>query len=395
MILVDALFWLLYGYLAVSVVYILLFAFFGRIIPSRKIPSATAFTRFAVFIPTYKADEVIYESATDALNQDYPKDKFEVIAICDKVQPETIEKLRQHPLTVLPVSFDQSTKSKSLNAAFNALDASKFDHVVILDVDNHMAPDFLRKINDCLQYSKAKAVQGHRVAKNLDTELAILDAISEEVNNHIFRKGHRALGLSSALIGSAMAFDYAFMKEVMAGVKAVGGFDKELEMKLLKDRYVIEYVPDALCYDEKVQKTDAFQNQRRRWLSAQWVYVSQNLLPGIKHFLLSGNVDYFDKVFQNMLLPRVMLLGLCGLLFGLSLFLPLPPSPQHWQSIFGLLVFTFLLSVPASFYNLNTLKASMLLPKTFLLIFKTLFKLKGANKTFIHTPHSTTPKKDA
>jgi hypothetical protein len=29
---------------------------------------------------------------------------------------------------------------------------------------------------------------------------AILDAISEEINNNIFRKGHRVLGLSSAII---------------------------------------------------------------------------------------------------------------------------------------------------------------------------------------------------
>jgi hypothetical protein len=50
------------------------------------------------------------------------------------------------------------------------------------------------------------AVQGHRTAKNTNNSWAILDAISEEINNNIFRKGHRVLGLSSAIIGSGMAF---------------------------------------------------------------------------------------------------------------------------------------------------------------------------------------------
>jgi hypothetical protein len=56
-------------------------------------------------------------------------------------------------------------------------------------------------------------IQGHRVAKNTNTSVAVLDAISEEINNHIFRKGHCAAGVSSALIGSAMALEYTFLRK--------------------------------------------------------------------------------------------------------------------------------------------------------------------------------------
>jgi hypothetical protein len=38
-------------------------------------------------------------------------------------------------------------------------------------------------------------VQGHRAAKNTK-DFAMLDAISEEINN-IYSKGHRAIGMSS------------------------------------------------------------------------------------------------------------------------------------------------------------------------------------------------------
>lgn len=78
-----------------------------------------------------------------------------------------------------------------------------------------------------------QVVQTHRVAKNLNTNMAYLDAISEEINNSIFRLGHVNLGMSAALIGSGMAFEYSLFYKAMMSNTSVGGFDRVLEMKLL------------------------------------------------------------------------------------------------------------------------------------------------------------------
>jgi hypothetical protein len=43
----------------------------------------------------------------------------------------------------------------------------------------------LKKINAAFEYDFI-AVQGHRTAKNTNNSWAILDAISEEINNNIF-----------------------------------------------------------------------------------------------------------------------------------------------------------------------------------------------------------------
>jgi hypothetical protein len=53
------------------------------------------------------------------------------------------------------------------------------------------------------------------------------------------------------------------------------------------------------------------------------------------------------------------------------------------------LVFTILISIPRRLYNVKLLKALVALPKGIIGMFLIMFKLKGANKTFIHTPHST------
>ena len=221
-------------YLGLSAIYILIFAFAGKLLPDRKtvLKKPARPRKYAVLIPGYKEDNVICEVAMESLKQDYPKDFFDVVIIADSFLPETIEKLKLLPIKLIEVVFDKSTKSKALNKAMDIL-GDNYDVALILDADNIMENDFISKINTAFD-NGFQIVQGHRIAKNTNTSFAILDAISEELNNHIFRKGHRALGLSSALIGSGMAFDYLLFKKRMSEINAVGGFDKELELTFLR-----------------------------------------------------------------------------------------------------------------------------------------------------------------
>lgn len=379
--------------LAVFVLYLFVFAFAG-LFYRRFLPTEVDTQhRIAILIPGYKEDAVIVETAKNALLQDYPRNAFEVVIIADSFQQETLKALRNLPITVIEVSFDISTKAKALNAAMANL-SGIYDIAIILDADNTMEQSFCKKIN--ASFSQGfMAIQGHRVAKNQNTPFAILDAISEEINNFIFRQGHRALGLSSALIGSGMAFTYSYFKEAMSAAQAIGGFDKELELKLLKERKKIDYLPDALVYDEKVEKPEVFERQRRRWLSAQFVYFRKHFLSGLSHLLLKGNIDYFDKVFQMVQPPRVLLLGVVTIIFILELMFGALghgskqiPELTNWFALWVLVFLTFLFSTPRKFYNLNTLKALFSLPKAFFIMFLSLFKLKGANRRFIHTAHT-------
>jgi len=221
--------------LGLSVLYIFIFSVAGLFYRQPSYPKQVTFRKIAVLIPGYKEDTVIREVANDALLQDYPKEYFDVVVIADSFQKDTLDYLKTLPIKVIEVKFDKSTKSKALNKAMEQL-TEEYDIALILDADNLMARNFLSKINATFEKGFI-AVQGHRTAKNMDTSLALLDAISEEINNHIFRKGHRVLGLSSAIIGSAMAFRYPLFKDLMLSITAVGGFDKEIELKELMKKF--------------------------------------------------------------------------------------------------------------------------------------------------------------
>lgn len=377
---------LLFLVLLINVVYFFAFACAGKLGSVRISGPTDTYANTLVFIPAYKEDAVIIHSAEAAIQQQYPTDQFTVVVIADHLLPETISKLKQIPVEVIEVQFEKSTKIKSLNYAVGAL-TKAYDTVVVLDSDNIMQPDFLSKINRERQ-AGYQAVQGHRVAKNEDTDMAFLDAMSEEINNHLFRKGHFILGFSSALIGSAMGFEFQLFKRLIKGIHSVGE-DKELELALLKEKVKIAYVEDALVYDEKVQNMEVFGNQRRRWLASQLNIFKTYFFPSFIELFKRGNVDYFNKAFQSALIPRVLLLGFLTVMALVSVFLPLMPSMICWICLWLLYIITLMLAVPGRFYNRKLWNAILKVPSVFLKMFLLLFRLKGAGKTFVHTPHTT------
>ena len=93
--------------------------------------------------------------------------------------------------------------------------------------------------------------------------------------------------------------------------------------------------------------------------------------------------------------PRVLLIGitaiisiltlLIGLLFPANTFFTI--HYFYWLAIFVTVVLAFLFGIPFKFYNQQTFRALLTLPKVFVAMFLSLFKLKGANDKFIHTEH--------
>lgn len=387
----DYAFGIIWFILALNIFYMAFYAVLGLFYPKENYPVRAEKLRFCIFIPAYKGDEVILNTAEETRKQNYPSDRFDVVVIADSLQKETIQKLKQMNLHVVEVAFENSTKGKSLNAALEVYGKESYDYAIVLDIDNIIEPLFLEKINSALAKGQL-VLQAHRLAKNSDTKFSVLDGASEEINNHIFRKGHKVAGLSAALIGSGKAVQFDFFKSIMRDITAVGGFDKQMEVLIISQRVKIDYAHEILVYDEKVQLPEVFQNQRKRWLSAQLTFMRKYAFSGIVKSLLTFNLDYLDKSFQLLLLPRLINLGM-SLIFCAVWFLDASWG-QLFINLFLLQIFALFISVPRKYYSIDALKALMSLPYSFVLMFLNLFKLRGADKKFIHTPHQVNTKKD-
>lgn len=372
---------------ALIVVYPLVYTLASLVRRDFRYPEAKKKRRFVILFPAYKEDLIIEESVESFLRQKYPLELFHIVVISDHMQESTDERLSRLPITVLQATYDNSSKAKALNLAMDSLGKDDYDVVVILDADNIVEPDFLTEINKVFD-AGIRAVQAHRTAKNRNTEIAILDGVSEEVNNSIFRRGHVRLGISSALIGSGMAFDYQWFRKNVAQLTSAGE-DKELEAILLKQKIFIEFLDHVYVYDEKTQGEKGFYNQRRRWLAtqfAQWNRVIRDL-PGA---VFSGNIDYCDKLIQWMLPPRIILFG--GIIImGCIMQILDWPLALKWWTLFIIIGITLCLAIPDKMVDDNFKKSIRKLPVLFLMMVMNLFRLKGANSKFVHTKKYIVP----
>lgn len=374
-------------YLTIQVVYLLFFSAAGKLSKKTTFAPASKNRRIRIFIPGYKEDAVITATAQEAIKNDYPRELYEVVIIADSFTEKTLRVLKALPIKVVEVSFEKSTKGKALQKAIDATNQNPVDIVVILDADNQMAPGFLKAVNNAFE-AGYDVVQGHRTAKNLQTPFAMLDACTEEINNHIFRRGHVAVGLPSALIGSGMAFDWQLFTGLLSDIGDTSGEDKELEFRLMKQHKNIAFLDGQYIFDEKVSKTDVFSKQRSRWLAMQIEFLEKYFIEGWVQ-LLKGNFPFFNKVFQTYLLPRVMLVAVLILWIGVAVFF-LPHLLYYSIGLFVALTLALLMGIPAKWYNRKLLSAFLQIPGAIFSILIATLNIGKARKKFIHTPHGET-----
>ena len=338
--------------------------------------------RFLIIYPAYAEDKVIQRTITSFLEQHYPKDKFSVVVVSDHMSEETNAKLSELPITLLQPQFEKSSKAKALQFAFDNTN-DDFDNIIILDADNIVNHDFLDKLN-VICNNGFTAIQCHRCAKNADNKIAQLDGVSEEINNSLFRKGHNNIGLSSALIGSGMCFDFQWFKSHVHQLSTAGE-DREIEKMLIKERIFIKYVEYIDVFDEKVGNEENFKRQRQRWMSAQlncWLSMMENLPMAILHF----NINYIDKTIQQMLIPRSMLI--VGT-FAWSVIMSVIAMTWalKWWLLFILTSLSLIIAIPRKMRNSSILRLITYLPRLTLKMLSNIRHIDRKNREFIHTSH--------
>ena len=376
---------LLWAFMTISVAYITFYALVSlfsrkgiKTVDVLESPEST----FLVLFPAYSEDRVIVGSVKKFLLQNYPQDKYHVAVISDHQQESTERLLSDLPVTLLRPVFEKSSKAKALQYAISEV-SGQYDYVVVLDADNIVETDFLHRLNILLKEGY-KAVQCHRCAKNSDSSVSVLDGVSEEINNTLFRKAHNLIGLSSALIGSGMCFDYSWFSSHVTKLTTAGE-DRELEVFLLREGIYIKYADDILVFDEKVSSADNFQRQRQRWMSAQ-VNCFLSMLRHLPEAVIRLNINYIDKTIQQMLIPRSMLL-LFILFMSLVMSAAAPWWSIKWWSLLVLTGLSLFLAIPARLRTKSVFSKVGTLLRLSIKMARNVRHIDHKNEDFIHTDH--------
>lgn len=359
---------------------------------------STDYARILVLIPSFRDDHIITHTVEEALKHNYPSGQFDVMVVADSLLPGTVLDIKNAGAQVLEVKTRM--KSRSIHAALQHIEPGEYDLVMLLDADNIMKADCLLLVNSAFRAGH-KAIQCHRTAKNEQTSVALLDAISEEINNHLFRLGQQSLGFSAAPSGSGMAVEFQLLTSIFnwKPILENPGEDREIDMQLLKRGIQMYYLPEAWVLDEKVASHDVFEKQRLRWLEAQWYHLRmfwEPVMIGVRK-----DRHYYNKLVQNLLLPRslyllafsaIILLVILRYTTGWAFFFPLP---GWWLSLLLFFLLTLAIAMPSRYYSSPTIKALLSLPGLIGAMIRALLKVKRGRKEFIPTPKSFTGLKES
>jgi len=336
--------WVLFIPIAATVLYLGFFAIAALFNRHGNIPRSKQQNRFVVIIPAHQQDDVIEQTVISVLGQAYPQRMFDITVISDHQNEMTNMRLAQYPITLLTPDFEESSKAKSLQyAVLNLPEFKIYDIVVVLDADNIVEQDFLQKVNDAFEVAATRAIQTHKISRNRDTAAARMDAIFEEINNAIFRRGHISVGLSAALAGSGTAYDFNWFKTNIMKAKT-SGEDKEMEALLLRQAIYIDYFDNIYVYGEKKRSTLKLNEQRGRWATQQFQTFIRNIkfLPGA---IFRKQYDLADKIIQWMLVPRTKMVGIIMLMSVILPFIYFTLAIKWWL-LGSAALFVFALATP-------------------------------------------------
>jgi len=377
---------LLFCFFLSNTAYVLLLSLAGLFYKKLTVTQSTVFNQIAILVPAYKEDNVIVGTTRKLLSLKYPGNHFDVVIIADSLKAETLSSLKNTGAIIMPVSFPKSTKSNALNYALSNL-WKPYDIAIVMDADNNPSSNLLEDINDLFNLGYP-IVQCQRVAKNNGSAIAVLDGVSEAINNHLFRQGSNALGLSCSLIGSGMTFPFQLLKAELSLIDSAVE-DKALQIALVEKGHRIYYRKGTTIQDEKVDNSKAYKNQRRRWIAGQYQTLKDHFFSGLCQ-LCMGNFNYFNLAVLHNFFPSrinsVILLFTCSSVLTWISY-PLYEGVMKWWLITALYVLALVIAIPRSYFSKKLVLSFLLLPTLILKTIQATFQSSQANKRFIHTEH--------
>lgn len=360
----DAVLFLL---LSIPVAYLFICALFSLSKYKNPYPTAKVQHRFLVLFTVLRNGKEVINSINSFLDtQQYPRDKYDIAVAATQLAEEDLVMLLQMPINIVVPDKDQCTKVYAIQQVMERYSPDEYDVVVLFNSDNHIVPNALEYFNNAY-HSGCESIQAHRMTENLTTSIAVLNATSEEINNNLFRKAHTRMGFSSALIGSAMAFDFAMFHEIAPTLKGAD-LSKAMETALLQQNIYTEYLEEVVCYSKKEESANGYEAQRINWLHSQYssTIIALKRLPLA---FIKGEWDYSLKLFQWLMPSRFLLIVLiisCSV--GITL-LDWTLSPK-WYLLLGAIAVTFLMALPEGEVNKRFKRSVWALP---ILVFASVF----------------------
>jgi cellulose synthase/poly-beta-1,6-N-acetylglucosamine synthase-like glycosyltransferase len=337
---------------------------------------------YGIIVTAYKDISNIPNVVQSLLKLDYTN--YVIYVIADNC-PRLEKDFNDDRVVIL---YPDPVLENQIKSHFYAIENFKrpHDRLTIIDSDNLVEPDYLTALNSSFD-AGYEAVQGIRTAKNFDTAYACLDAANEIYYLFYDRKILFAIGSSSMLSGSGMAFTVRLYKECLGHLLEIAGagFDKLLQKEILSRGNRIAFANEAIVYDEKTSSADQLVKQRARWNNTWFRYFKFGLgllLKGISRFNLNQTLAGFTLVRP----PLFILLIVCAMILLANVFISFT-AVLVWAGLLLLFSIGFFIALTSSKTDKRIYQALVHIPKFIFLQVLSLLKVRRANQHSVATIH--------
>lgn len=290
-------------------------------------PEIAPCKRFAVVIAAHNEELVIAHIIDSLLEQNYPRELFDIFVIADNCTDSTAAVARKHGALVYE-RYDAVNRGKghALEWMFNKIYEmdDRYDVICVFDADNLVSPNFLYEMNKQLLKGH-KVVQGYVDSKNpFDSWITCSYSIAFWLSNRTFQLPRYYLGLSCGLCGTGFCVDISVLKKIGWGATCLTE-DLEFTMKLALNDMKVAWAHEAVVYDEKPITLKQSWNQRKRWMQGHADCASKYLGPLFKKAFRHCDLAAFDCAIYLFQPIRFILMGLMTVMLWIQSVYPEAP----------------------------------------------------------------------
>ncbi|WP_143322148.1 glycosyltransferase [Clostridium sp. HBUAS56010] len=263
--------------------------------PVKEYPMVT------VMVPAHNEGIVIKKTMKALLQFDYPADRYEVIVVNDNSTDDSAQILKKiqenNPdYKVIVINTDHKTGGKGKSNALNiALSVASGTVIAVYDADNTPEPQALKiLVENLIGDEKLGAVIGKFRTRNKYASLLTRFVNIETLAYQCMNQAGRFFFFRLCTIPGT---NYVIRREL---IDRMGGWDvnalaedTEISFRLYRMGYYIQFIPQAVTWEQEPQVLKQWFKQRTRW-------VKGNL------YVLRSNFKYaFDKKAGRMRLDVI------------------------------------------------------------------------------------------
>jgi hyaluronan synthase len=308
---VDSVFFAGYS-IAVSFYFLSRFVFSFFHTPSSDRLSKDYYPTVSIGIPSKNEGLHIRDTILSIAKSDYPKDKFNIIAVNDGSDDNTLEEMLKGKELAAEIGVKVEVVDWKINKGkrdgmAECINRSTSELVMFVDSDSYILPNTINELAKYFKKSEVGAVAAHAYVanayKNILTKMQsaryFIAFKTYKASESIFSNVTCCSGCCSAYRREyLLPFLDKWLGQRFLGVNCTYGDDRSLTNLLLKAGYKTLYSPSAVCYTFVPETFEQFMKQQLRWKKS---WFRESLLAST--FMWKRNPLMSSSFYLGFLLP--------------------------------------------------------------------------------------------